>query len=127
MIYKEKEEELIEDNAEPAAFSRTTTMAPRKHQQKATEKNEKIKVISNTLGATVKVKSPEYKWSEEEILFENSIRHKELWVDSFFIYAIIWAFGSILTEHAKVEFDRWIKKCFESQKKERERQDNEKD
>ena len=56
-----------------------------------------------------KVKVPDYKWSEDDKSFENSIRYKNLWVDSLFIYALVWSFGSILTDKAKQEFDRWLK------------------
>lgn len=45
-----------------------------------------------------KVRPPEYRWSEDDLLLENSIKHKELWVDSFFIFALIWAFGALLTK-----------------------------
>lgn len=69
----------------------------------------------------VKIKVPDYKWCEEEITFENSVRYKALWVDSLFILAIIWTFGSIMTDEAKPEFDKWLKKQFEDRELNRER------
>ena len=45
-------------------------------------------------------------------MFEASIKGLATWVDSFFIYAMIWAFGSILTDEAKKEFDIHFKKIF---------------
>ena len=64
------------------------------------------------------MKAPDYRWCDEEALFFNSIKNKSLWVDSFFMYAIIWAFGSILNKESKQEFDHWLKKCFEKREKE---------
>ena len=48
-----------------------------------------------------KIKVPNYSWAEDDFAFENSLRHKKLWVDSLFIYALEWAFGSILKTEAK--------------------------
>lgn len=62
----------------------------------------------NALITTTKIRPPEYRWCDEETPFENSIRFKQLMVDSFFMYSLIWAFGSFLTRDAKVEFNVWI-------------------
>ena len=59
-----------------------------------------------------KMKVPDYKWCEEDTLFEHSIRNKDLWVDSLFIFAIIWTFGSVMTDETKPLFDFWLKKQF---------------
>jgi hypothetical protein len=62
----------------------------------------------------VKLKSPDYEWVENEYLFEQSIRNKNQWIDSFVIYALIWSFGSILKENERRNFDRWLKDEFEA-------------
>ena len=80
---------------------------------------------ANSVISQAKVKSPEYKWTEDEALFESSIRFKKLWIDSFFIYALIWAFGSILTDAAKNDFNKWLLKCFEQRELELERLEQE--
>lgn len=56
------------------------------------------KMVSSHLTNQLKMKPPDYRWCEDESLFEDSIRHKKLWVDSFFMLAIIWSFGSLLKE-----------------------------
>ena len=38
------------------------------------------------------------------------------WVDSMFLYSLIWAFGSILTEEAKKEFEAHLRKVFHEKK-----------
>ena len=52
----------------------------------------------NTLVSQTKIKSPDYRWAEDETLFESSIKLKEFWIDHFFLCAIIWTFSSILNE-----------------------------
>ena len=52
-------------------------------------------------------------------MFESSIRFKNKWIDSFFIYSLIWAFGSVLTEPAKREFSNWLKKTLKEASEER--------
>lgn len=42
------------------------------------------------------------------------------------MYAIIWAFGSILNKESKQEFDLWLKKCFEKREKEIKQKEMEK-
>ena len=59
-----------------------------------------------------KVKPPDYRWAEEDNLFEDSLKYKKLWIDSFFVYALVWAFGSLLTLESKNEFDKYIKSVF---------------
>ena len=56
-----------------------------------------------------KMKTPNYNWVESETLIEFSIKFKDQWVDSFFIFALVWSFGSILNEDAKRQFDVWIR------------------
>ena len=50
-------------------------------------------------------------------MFESSIKHKQLWIDSFFIFALIWAFGSLLSSEGKILFDKWLKGCFDQREK----------
>lgn len=70
------------------------------------------KTFANSLLSITKIRPPDYNWCDEEPIFEQSIANKQLWVDSFFLYALVWAFGSILTNKAKYEFDRWLKQIF---------------
>ena len=78
------------------------------------------KTLANTIVSTDKVRPPDYRWCDEEAALENSLRHKQLWVDSFFVYALVWGFGSLLTPEAKFDFDRWLKKCFDQKDIDRE-------
>ena len=73
----------------------------------------------NSLLSQTKVRPPDYRWCDEEPIFEASISQKQLWIDSFFIYSLIWAFGSILTHRARQDFDRWLKKQFEKKEADR--------
>ena len=59
------------------------------------------------------LKVPDYKWSEEDAMFESSVKYKEVWMDFFFMSAFIWTFGSILNESAKLELEVWLKKQLE--------------
>lgn len=52
-------------------------------------------------------------------MFENSLKHMQLWVDSFFLYAMIWAFGSMLTYEGRNLFDKWLQGCFEQRERDR--------
>ena len=52
------------------------------------------------------------KFADLEKSFEASITNMSHWMDCFFIYSMIWAFGSILTDEAKIEFDIHIKTIF---------------
>ena len=56
----------------------------------------------------IKVRQPEHKYFEADFTFEQSIRNKNLWVDSFFLYSLVWAFGSLLNEKARREFNTWL-------------------
>ena len=78
---------------------RTHTLKPPKMKKKASQ---------------TKLRPPDYRWVDEEATFENSVQHKELFVDSCFLYALIWTFGSVLTQEVKYEFDTWLKSCFET-------------
>jgi hypothetical protein len=55
------------------------------------------------------MKVPNYNWVESDTMIEQSIKHKDEWVDAFFIFALVWSFGSILNESAKKKFDLWIR------------------
>ena len=57
------------------------------------------------------IKPPDsgYHWSENQM--EQSVLNKNEWIDSMFIFSLIWAFGSILTNDAKVEFNKWLMTC----------------
>ena len=67
-----------------------------------------------------RVKPPEHRFADNgEPLFEASIRKKELWIDCFFIYSLIWAFGSVLTETAKKGFSNWLKKTIKEKDEEK--------
>ena len=68
------------------------------------------KLSTHTQASVQKIKVPDYRWVEEEAAFENSIRNKDLWIDSMFIQALIWTFGSIMTVETKADFDKWLKK-----------------
>ena len=66
----------------------------------------------------VKLKPPEVEWVEDEALLEKSIRHKKQWIDSFFIYSLIWSLGSMLKEQERKRFDTWLKAELNSTKHE---------
>ena len=54
------------------------------------------------------MRPPEHTFIENDFLFEQSVRHKNMWIDSFFLYSLIWAFGSILTDEARRHFNTWL-------------------
>ena len=60
-----------------------------------------------------KCKPPELKFAENDTLFEASLKNMPHWIDCMFLYSMIWAFGSILTEEAKKEFELYLRKIFE--------------
>ena len=45
---------------------------------------------------------------ENDTTFEQSLLKKNAWIDSFFLYSLTWAFGSILTEKARKHFNTWL-------------------
>ena len=55
-----------------------------------------------------RLRPPEHSFIENDFLFEQSVRHKNMWIDSFFLYSLTWAFGSILTEEARRHFNTWL-------------------
>ena len=65
----------------------------------------------------IRSKPPEVRFAEHEELFEASLKNMPLWIDSMFVYSLIWAFGSILTLDAKKEFDIHMRKIFHDKKK----------
>ena len=95
------------------------TRAPVQERYSSKQKDSKKKRpnISNTLLSTVKIRPPEYRWCDDDLLFESSIKYKQLWIDSFFIFALIWAFGSLLNSEGKTVFDKWLKGCFDQREK----------
>ena len=54
------------------------------------------------------MRPPEHTFIENDFLFEQSVRHKNMWIDSFFLYSLIWAFGSIVTDKARRHFNTWL-------------------
>ena len=67
-----------------------------------------------------KVKPSEHRFADNgEQMFEVATRCKGKWIDAFFLYSMIWAFGSILTENAKREFSNWLKKILKEKDDER--------
>ena len=96
---------------------KTRTPVQERYSSKQKDSSKKRPNIANTLLSTVKIRPPEYRWCDDESLFENSIKHKQLWIDSFFIFALIWAFGSLLSSEGKTMFDKWLKGCFDQREK----------
>ena len=45
---------------------------------------------------------------ENDFFFEQSVRLKNYWIDCFFLYSMIWAFGSVLTCEARRQFNTWL-------------------
>ena len=78
-----------------------------------------VKKASTVIKAprVIKSRPPELRFAQTEELFEASLKHMPHWIDSMFIYSVIWAFGSILTEEAKKEFEIHIRKIFHDKKK----------
>ena len=67
-----------------------------------------------------KIKPSEHRFADNgEQMFEVATRCKAKWIDAFFLYSMIWAFGSILTENAKREFSNWLKKILKEKDDER--------
>ena len=55
-----------------------------------------------------RTKPLEHLFWEIELTFEESIRNKNKWIDCLFLYSLIWAFGAILKENARREFNSWL-------------------
>lgn len=55
-----------------------------------------------------KIRPPEHSFVENDLLFELSIKNKNYWIDAFFLYSLVWAFGSILSEQGRREFNTWL-------------------
>ena len=60
------------------------------------------------LDVEVKVRPPEHTFVEVEPLFEASLKSKNAWIDSFFLYSLVWAFGSLLNDAGRREFNAWL-------------------
>ena len=61
---------------------------------------------------TVSIKKtiePSFKFAHIDEMFIKSIENRDLWMDSFFFVALIWAFGSLLRHPYKQKFDEWLK------------------
>ena len=54
------------------------------------------------------IRPSEFRFCELDHLVEQSIRSKDLWIDCFFVYALVWSFGSILKEEARAEFNDYV-------------------
>lgn len=46
----------------------------------------------------MKIRPPEHTFVDNDVLFELSIKNKNYWIDAFFIYSLVWAFGSLLND-----------------------------
>ena len=55
-----------------------------------------------------KIRPPDHCFVENDLLFELSIKNKNFWIDSFFLYSLVWAFGSLLNEGGRKEFNVWL-------------------
>ena len=58
-------------------------------------------------------KPPDYNFRDNDILFENSIKMKKLWIDSMFVYSLLLSLGSMLTEPGKLKFETFIRNSIE--------------
>jgi hypothetical protein len=52
---------------------------------------------------------PKQTFADSDQGFIDSIRLKRYWIHSFFLFSVIWSFGSILKDEYKGEFEDWIK------------------
>ena len=66
-------------------------------------------------------KPPEFQFLDSEQSFEESIRHKDLWIDAFFLKSLIWSFGSCLNEEGRKAFNEFIKHTMAEKDWEREK------
>lgn len=80
-------------------------------------KGELSKIVKISKDDMPRIKPPEHSWIENDVLFEQSLKTKNLWIDSFLIYAIVWSFGSHLNEAARSEFDTFVKEMFADNEK----------
>jgi hypothetical protein len=55
-------------------------------------------------------KVPLVSFADIESRFLNSINYKNLWIEAFFIFSMVWTFGYILKPHVLKEFNRLIKR-----------------
>lgn len=58
-------------------------------------------------------KPPDYNFRDNDIVFENSIKMKKLWIDSMFLYSLLLSLGSMLTEPGKLKFETFIRNSIE--------------
>ena len=56
----------------------------------------------------MKIRPPEHTFVDNDVLFELSIKNKNYWIDAFFLYSLVWAFGSLLNEQGRKEFNLWL-------------------
>ena len=66
-----------------------------------------------------RIKPPEHSFLENDFTFEQSIKQRNKWIDCFFLYSLVWAFGSILNEKARHHFNTWLHEAIESKDKSR--------
>lgn len=57
-------------------------------------------------------------FADIESRFLNSVNYKNLWIEAFFIFSMVWTFGCILKPHVMKEFNRIIKKKIQGNKDE---------
>ena len=66
-----------------------------------------------------KVKQPEHTFVDYESTFDESVRRKNIWIDCFFLYSLIWSFGSVMTEQARKYFNTWLHQQIELKNQQR--------
>lgn len=49
-------------------------------------------------------------FADIESRYLNSVNYKNLWIEAFFIFSLVWTFGYILKPHVLKEFNRIVKK-----------------
>jgi hypothetical protein len=55
-------------------------------------------------------KVPLISFVDIESRYQNSVRYKNIWIEAFFIFSLVWSFGYILKPHMLKEFNRLIKR-----------------
>ena len=83
----------------------------RKEEEKSSKKSAGYSSILRS-SRVQRCRPPELNFAENDTLFEASLKHMANWLDSMFLYSMIWAFGSILTDEAKAEFEAHLHKVF---------------
>ena len=55
-------------------------------------------------------KTPLVSFADIESRYLNSINYKNLWIEAFFVFSLVWSFGYMLKPHLLKDFNRIIKK-----------------